>query len=390
MLKTIFTILFSFTLFINYSQTISGNLVFDGEKREYNVYLPSSYDGSTPLPLIINMHGLGSNAVEQAVYSRFNSFADLNGFIVVYPEGLEATVPEINYTGQHWNAYFETGVDDIGFIDFLIDVLWNRYTIDITRVYATGMSNGGFMSYTLACELSDRIAAIASVTGSMVDVVPQECDSERPVPVLQFHGTVDPVVPYEGEGSILSMEDVIDYWVEQNGCTADGVTGVDLEDTNPDDNSTVTRFLYDDCGAGGQVDFYRINNGGHTWPGALIILDEESAGPTNRDINATALISELFNSITHPNPRQPEVITSNDLIAKDNDIVYPNVFENHLNLNLKKPAAVTLMRADGRIMEYWNAPSGLSRVDASAWPNGLYLLQISSSDGGRQIVKLIK
>ena len=388
MRKSILTVLFTFTLFINNAQTISGELMFDGEKREYNVFLPSSYDGISPFPLIINMHGLGSNATEQAVYSRFNSFADLNGFIVVYPEGLEMTVPEINYTGQHWNAYFDTGVDDIGFIDYLIDVLWNKYAIDISRIYATGMSNGGFMSYTLACALSDRIAAIASVTGSMVNVAPQLCNAGRPVPVLQFHGTEDPVVAYEGEGSILPMEDVIDYWAEQNGCTTEGVTGIDLEDTNPDDNSTVTRFIYNDCSEGGEVNFYRINNGGHTWPGALIILDESTAGPTNRDINATALISDFFNSFTHPNPRQPEVITSTEDITAQ--FVYPNPVETHINLNLKEPASVQLLQADGRRIINWNAPSGLSRIDAASWPDGLYILQITTRNGKHQTVRLIK
>lgn len=386
--RFILTLLCALFIADSYGQTISKSLIVDGVERRYSVYLPSGYDDETPLPLVINMHGLGSNAVEQAAYSRFNSFGDLNSFIIVYPEGLEATVPEINYTGQHWNSYFETGVDDVGFIDLLIDVMWNNYRIDIARVYATGMSNGGFMSYTLACELSDRIAAIASVTGSMVTIAPNECNAIRPVPVLQFHGTVDPVVPYDGEGSILPMEEVIEFWTEQNGCVTDGVTGTDLEDSDTEDNSTVTRFLYEECSEGGQVDFYRINNGGHTWPGALIILDETSAGPTNKDINATALISEFFKSFTHPNPRQPEVITSSDPLITER--VFPNAFQDYINLKLTGPASVKLLRADGQTIQNWNAPSGMSRVDASYLPNGVYLMQIQTLDGTRQTVRLIK
>ena len=136
-------LLFTFISTSALGQLTKKELVVDGVRRTYSIYLPGGFAGESGLPLVINMHGLGSNATEQAAYSRFNTLADVENFIVVYPEGLEATVPDINFTGQHWNAYFDTGVDDVAFMDLLIDVIWNQYQIDVSRVYATGMSNGG-------------------------------------------------------------------------------------------------------------------------------------------------------------------------------------------------------------------------------------------------------
>lgn len=379
-------LLFLFISTTAYSQTIKKELIVDGVRRTYSLYLPSGFSGESGLPLVINMHGLGSNATEQAAYSRFNTLADVDNFIVVYPEGLEATVPDINFTGQHWNAYFDTGIDDVGFIDLLIDVIWNQYQIDVSKVYATGMSNGGFMSYTLACELNDRFAAIASVTGSMVVTAPIVCNAEIPVPVAQFHGTADGVVPFEGSNTLLSMDELIELWTDLNGCVTDGVVGEDLEDKNDSDNSTVTRFVYSDCDDNGIVDFYRINNGGHTWPGAFIIVD---AGPTNKDIDATRLIGDFFAQYTHPNPRMPEVITNIEPEA-NTTIVYPTRFENYLRFNLNQNAEVTLMQPHGAVLSSWNASAGPSLIQTESWPSGLYLLRIKHENGRSNTVKIIK
>ena len=112
-------------------------------------------------------------------------------------------------------------VDDIGFLNSLIDFLGNEYNIDLDRVYSTGFSNGGYMSYTLACELSDKIAAIASVTGSMYINQPILCNPERPIPVMQIHGTMDLTVPYIGSNTSESINDVISFWVNFNECSND-------------------------------------------------------------------------------------------------------------------------------------------------------------------------
>ena len=162
----------------------------DGVLRDYNFRVPSGYDGSTALPLVINMHGYTSNASQQEFYSNMTPIAEEQNFFVVYPNGI----------GNAWNVGFPgvpfvNGVDDVGFINALIDTLTNNYLVDLTRVYSTGMSNGGYMSYRLACELNDRITAIASVTGSMNDSMRYHCYNPQSIPVLEIHGTDDPTVP---------------------------------------------------------------------------------------------------------------------------------------------------------------------------------------------------
>ncbi|RMF00022.1 MAG: hypothetical protein D6772_06880, partial [Bacteroidetes bacterium] len=143
-----------------YSQErIIGRITHDGLEREYRLYVPAAYDGQSPWPLVFNFHGFTSNAAQQEIYSNMNTVADTAHFLVCYPEGI----------GNAWNVGWSFGstADDVGFVDALIDSLSLAYELDAGRIYACGMSNGGFMSYRLACERSNRFAAIASVTGSM-------------------------------------------------------------------------------------------------------------------------------------------------------------------------------------------------------------------------------
>lgn len=153
------------------------------------------------------------------------------------------------------------------------------YDIDLNRVYSTGMSMGGFMSYRLACELSERIAAIASVTGLLAAF---PCTPARPLPVLQIHGTADGTVPYSGVSSTIS------FWVGENNCPVSPVI-TNLPDINSTDASTVTKSYYGFCDDSTEVILYTVNNGGHTWPDAAINI-----GVTNRDFNANSEVWNFF------------------------------------------------------------------------------------------------
>ena len=166
-MKDLFTSVFAFLLVQTaWSQTLLKSIVHDGIQRDYRIYVPSIYDGSMEVPVVFNIHGYGSNAFQQEAYGDFRPIADTANFILVAPDGT------LDNSGTaFWNAFgspTET-VDDVGFISALIDTLAEDYSINLNRVYSTGMSNGGFMSYKLACGLSSRIAAIASVTGAMID-----------------------------------------------------------------------------------------------------------------------------------------------------------------------------------------------------------------------------
>jgi len=263
------------------SGTFTNMIQHDGADREYILYVPESYDKNKQAPLLLNYHGFTSNASEQMLYGDFRSVADTAGFIIAHPEGLR-------FNGQtHWNVGGWTvgsQVDDVDFTSSLISEIAGNYNIDESRIYATGMSNGGYMSFLLACQLSDQIAAIASVTGSMTPETLEACDPQHPMPILQIHGTSDPVVPYEGTIWTRSINTVMSYWSEFNACTLEANT-TDIEDLNQSDGSTAERLSYADCQKGVSTIHYKIKGGGHTWPGA--ILDN---GSTNYDIDASTII----------------------------------------------------------------------------------------------------
>ena len=271
MKKILLTLTALVAVVCSFSQEFS--LTHDGLTRTYRLHTPVGYNADSLYPLVINMHGLGSNALEQEFYTAFNDVADSAAFIVAYPNGIDET----------WNVSSATGTDDVGFISALIDTIDAQYSINLERVYATGMSMGGFMSYRLACELADRIAAIASVTGLQAFY---PCNPDRPVPVVQFHGTADPVVPYTGVPTTISN------WVDHNLCPTTPVI-TDLPDIDTNDNSTVTVSYYGLCEESTEVILYTIINGEHTWPGASYII-----GVTNQDIKASYEIWNFFNKYT--------------------------------------------------------------------------------------------
>lgn len=280
------TILLSFSQMIQAQTTVLDTFNIGGYDRDYILYVPAIYDGSTAVPLVINLHGYGSNAAQQNFYGNFKDLADIDNFIVVQPNGTE------DLSGrQYWNAFVNAGaVDDVGFISGLIDRLALSYNIDQTQIFSTGMSNGGFMSFKLACELSDRIAKIASVTGSMNTTLQGTCTPTKPIPMMQIHGTADPTVAYNGSVGVMAIEDVVDYWVDKNNC--DSVPSIfNLPDVNTADNSTVERFTYANGDASSEVIFYKITGGGHTWPSAPIDIPGNN---TNKDFNASTVIWEFF------------------------------------------------------------------------------------------------
>ena len=228
--------------------------------------------------MIFVFHGFGGSNDFIMYTSNFNSISERENFIVVYPQGS-------SFWGYpHWNVGGWTNgssVNDVEFIDFLIELISDQYNINQDRVYATGMSNGGFFSYLLACQLSNKIAAIASVTGSMTNETLNNCDPGKEVPVLQIHGTEDPIVTYEGNSAIgsIGIESVLSYWKSNNYCDEPKTT--ELYDSNPDDSFYVHRVLFDNGVNGSKVDHYKVYAGEHFW-----FMED--------DINSSELIWEFF------------------------------------------------------------------------------------------------
>ena len=275
LLFTALACLFSVSVFGQ--QTLNDSLLVDGIYRHFITYIPSTYQQSQATPLVFNFHGRTSSAQAQMWYGDFRNIADTANFILVHPQGL------LDNTGvTHWNIGQST-VDDIGFINALYQYVLSNYNIDIEKVYSTGMSNGGNFSYLLACSMSDKFAAIASVTGSMwPHLIQVTCNPSHPTPVLEIHGTSDLIVPYN------SALDAIEYWRNYNNCDLNPIT-TSIPDINTEDNSVVEHIVYDNGDHGVTTELFKITNGGHTWPGTSF-----PNGVTNYDIDASLEIWKFF------------------------------------------------------------------------------------------------
>ena len=267
----------------------NGKIVSSGVKRSYLLYVPGSYDPATPTPLVVSIHGFAEWPAHQAQMTRWNDLAEKTGFIVVYPSG--TSFP------KRWRTQVESGSDpmpDVIFISDLIDKLEGDYNIDPRRIYANGLSNGGGMSVLLSCVLSDRIAAIGTVSGAF-SFPWSACPASRPLPTIVFHGTADPIVPYLGGPSHdpANPMPAIPGWVEslahRNGCTGMPV-GIPP-------SGAVSGILYDSCPQNADVIFYTVAGGGHSWPGGEP-LPEFIVGSTSQDMDATKVMWEFFQQ--HP------------------------------------------------------------------------------------------
>lgn len=266
-------------------QTIHESILHDGEERTYILYVPANYTGESEVPLVFNFHGYTSNAKQQMGYGDFRPIADTSGFIIVHPQGT------LLKGKTHWNVggwTLASKTDDVAFTAALLDSLAAEYKIDMTRVYSTGMSNGGYMSFLLACQLSDRIAAVASVTGSMTPQIFDACDPQHPTPIMQVHGTTDPVVPYKGAAWSKSIDEVLTYWISYNNCSATAET-TDIADTDQTDGSTVTHTIYAGGDKTATAEHFTVTGGKHTWPGTTF-----NKPGTNQDFNASVEIWKFF------------------------------------------------------------------------------------------------
>ena len=268
-------------------------LVSGGLERCYYLYVPPDYDPAQPAPLVMSLHGYVLNASSHAALSGWHKLAGQEGFLVAYPQG--SKLPRRWNSGAIWG---NSDVDDVQFLLDLLDDLSALAAVDPSRVYVNGYSNGGGMSLRAGCELAGKIAAVGSVAGAVVDT--EDCNPSRPMPVMAFHGTADPIVPYEGgnmQAGLLAWsaglvsaptyfvgaEDWVAAWAEGNACepTPEAIAP----------QGDVRGVRYTGCDQGAEVILYTIEDGGHTWPGGLPI---PGLGKTSRDIDATEELWRFF------------------------------------------------------------------------------------------------
>jgi polyhydroxybutyrate depolymerase len=254
------------------------SFTFQGVSRSYQLYVPAEYTGTKLVPVVFDFHGFGSNAVQQMVYGNFKPEADRDDFLIVAPDGQVPADRHFNLTGQKGLQ------NDVQMVDALLDRIEASFCVDPARVYATGMSDGGAMTSVLACRMSNRFAAFGAVA------VVVACGGTRPVPIMGFAGTADPVVPFNGGkvnccggGQIAGASPSMTSWAKFDKCATR------LTDTTL--SSEVTRRTWSGCAPGSAAIFYIINGGGHTWPGSIPIA---TLGKTTMQIDASATIWKFF------------------------------------------------------------------------------------------------
>lgn len=271
----------------------------DGIQRTYWVHAPAAAP-TTGAAMVLALHGGGGDGQKMARMTDFNLVSDAHGFVAVYPDGVS----------NRWNdgrtAPGVADVDDVGFLTALIDAAAAEFAVDPKRVYITGASNGGMMAFRMACERSNRLAAIAPVMASLPVEWSDACAPAEPLSVLHIHGTEDPLVPYDGgeiiivrrsHGRVIPVEDTIAFWVRSNGCNTEPEIDT-LPDIDPSDGTSIKRYTYTGGLNGTEVVFYKVEGGGHTWPGGEQYLAEWIIGKTSHDMDASAVIWDFF--VSHP------------------------------------------------------------------------------------------
>lgn len=279
---------------------------FNGTPRKFLLHLPPGSEMAEPLPLVLVLHGAFSNAKQTEQETGFSKLADQKQFLVAYPEG-------IGVFGllQHWNAGHCCGkaakdkVDDVGFVSAVIATIKQRFTVDQSRIYLAGMSNGGMLTYRYAAEHGQELAAIAVVSGAIGST---EGDPStdwampapvQPLPVISFHGTGDEHIPVGGgpsplkggERSYLSVDNAMEYWRLADGCSKEPVSSVERD-------GNVRHFFWEDCTDGHQVEYYLLENWGHKWPASYFTADLAEDDPL-LDFDATEYIWSFFSNHQH-------------------------------------------------------------------------------------------
>ncbi len=263
-------------------ETVEQTLRSGGQQRTYLVHVPAGYEDASPTPLILAFHGAGGTSAQIELFSNLDT---LNA-IVLYPQGTTGTNGKASWEG----APYSSGVNDVRFVKDLLNRTQAQFCVNPRRIYATGKSNGGGFTALLACQLPGRIAAFASVAGAYYPGTTLGCGHSPPVPILEFHGTDDSVIHYQGGTShgenYPAVPTWLNTWIEKDRC---------MSSSRHDIGSDVVEFDWSHCAFGTEVTHYQILGGGHTWPGATTPSGE---GTTTQTISATAILWDFF--MHHP------------------------------------------------------------------------------------------
>jgi polyhydroxybutyrate depolymerase len=274
-----------------------------GTIRDYILYLPPNFNKLEKLPLVFELHGGEGDMNKMQNYSNFNDIASKHGFAVVYPNSLDGNWND----GRLNQADIKNKLgDDVGFISSLIDSLVQNAKIDPDKVYATGISNGGFMTQKLACDIGNKLTAIGPIATAVPTNYVTDCKPAKPIPIIWFQGTTDPLIPFNGgdlvtkslfgnstrKGTVLSSQDSLKFWMDNNGVSGSPVI-TQLTDLDKNDSSDITHFSYSSS-RNAPIEFYKVNGGGHSVPGLIQYLPKIIIGNVNGDVKAEELIWQFF------------------------------------------------------------------------------------------------
>lgn len=380
-------LLLCFYLQISEAQTtLIENFQFEGKLRTYRLLLPAHYEIESIRPLVIEFHGYSVTAEFDQNFSNWSSVADTANFLVAYPNGLTD-----NSGFQYWNVgwSWQPPSNDVGFVSALIDTIYARHNINRNKVYAAGISNGGFMSYILAAELSNKITAVASVSGGMARNVFDTIKPKRPVPTIEIHGTTDDIVPYlgnTGNFESINTDTLTWFWAKSNGCNlTPHITS--LPDVSLSDGTTASLVEYTSGSNNTVSRLYRIIGGSHIdWPGA--------GSGNNMDFNANVEMWKFFNHYQLSDFYTG--LAETDKKSLFSFAVFPQPASNSVTLSLNKPSNHSLLKiaivnnAGQNVRNYVvKAVSSCVELNISDLPKGFYVVKVN--DGLHQYAcKLLK
>ncbi len=336
------------------------SFAFDGLNRTYHLYIPPNLPPNAPLVFVL--HGyMQDNNWAQANLS-FNAIADTAGFVVCYPQG---TSDILGFT--HWNAGLNvSSTDDIGFLSALANFLQSNYQLNPNCTFSCGFSNGGFMSYTLACEAPEIFRAIGSVSGTMSGDTWDNCNTTNVTPVLQFHGVDDGTIPIEGRpgdifgwGGAPRIRTIVDFWSDKNNCTI-------LDSLQASLNA---KAYFHRSGTGGnEVWYYEIENHGHVWPGTL-----QSGVTDNSGIHASSILWDFFNQFCGKLVSHADIYaTSNDLRLQASPSTGLVVLKGALN-----EYVIDILNINEEIYEQFMTTDDVFLYDLSNLPGGLHFIRLA-------------
>lgn len=352
---------------------------YDGQTRAYSIYVPAIYDGTQPVPLVFSFHGGGGSIAGNIAINDFSSVADTANFIAVYPQALADPNDDGNTL---WIQKDPTTVDDVLFINALIDSIATDYQIDQSRIYACGYSHGGEFTLSLGCRLNSRIAAIGVVARTMQTYTYNNCTLSHPTGIITILGTNDDISNYNGvfwEGTqlYLSAAEMHGFWAEQNNCNTTATVS-NVPNVNTTDGSTVERHAWSTNAGCTYVEELKVIGGGHDWPGSF----------GNMDISATQEIWQFVSRYSINGLISCLSTSTNDhLHNKFQFQVYPNPAEDVITIenNFSETMDFTIFSPLGNTVLSGQVDANLSTINVSALPPNIYFLEIE-----KQTIKFIK